>query len=77
MRPSNAYIYPVLQRHISRRSASKDNEQNNNTAIQKISCRHLWEQYYKCIQHQTQIPPSCLELLDNIQDKYECPIWQP
>ena len=37
MRPSNAYIYPALQRHISRRSASKDNDHNNQGAVQNIS----------------------------------------
>jgi len=77
MRPPNAYIYPVLQRHISRRSASKDNEHNNDGAVKHISCRHLWEQYYKCIKHESQISTSCKELHDKIIIKYECPIWQP
>ena len=77
MRPSNAYIYPVLQRHISRRSASKDNEHNNDNAVQRISCRHLWEQYYKCIRHETRISNSCKELHDDIVGKHGCSIWQP
>jgi hypothetical protein len=75
--PSNAYIYPVLQRHISRRSASKDNDNNNDRAIKHISCHHLWEQYYKCIKHESQISTSCKELHDKIILKYECPIWEP
>ena len=77
MRPSNAYIYPVLQRHISRCSASKDNEQKNNAAVKNISCRHLWEQYYKCIENHTTIPSSCMKLHDIILHTYKCPIWTP
>lgn len=77
MRPSNIYIYPALQRHISRRSASKDNDHNNQGAIQNISCRHLWEQYYKCIENHTMIPSSCRKLHDDILHTHKCPIWSP
>ena len=77
MRPSSAYIYPALQRHISRCSASKDNEHNNEGAIKHISCRHLWEQYYKCIEHDSHISNSCKEMHDIIVVKHECPIWNP
>ena len=78
MRPPNAYIYPALQRHISRRSASKDNEDNNNNgAVKYMSCRHLWDQYYKCIENHTMIPSSCRELHVAILHTHKCPIWDP
>ena len=77
MRPPNACIYPALQRHISRRSASKDNELNNNDAIKNFSCRHLWEQYYKCIENNTNIPSSCLNLHYDILHTHKCNIWTP
>ena len=77
MRPSNIYIYPALQRHISRRSASKDNDHNNQEGTLNISCHHLWEKYYKCIENHTTIPSSCMKLHDIILHTYKCPIWTP
>ena len=74
MRPPNACIFPALKTHISRRSASKDNEQNNDSAIKNISCPHLWQQYYKCIQNHTTIPPACKKLHYDILHTYNCTI---
>ena len=73
MRPSPVYIYPIMQKRLSRRNSVQKNEHT----IKKELCDDLWKQYYDCAKHANYIDPICYKLYNEIKLLHKCPYRKP